>query len=75
MTMWASPTPEQFHDLELIPTAFLVEREIALRAHPCPARCADAAQEVSLARHPGWAAYKARAGLLLPRFRRPGRAA
>jgi protein-S-isoprenylcysteine O-methyltransferase Ste14 len=29
-----------------------------------------AAQEVSLSRHPGWAAYKARTGLLLPRFRR-----
>jgi protein-S-isoprenylcysteine O-methyltransferase Ste14 len=26
-----------------------------------------AAQEVSLSRHPGWAAYKARTGLLLPR--------
>jgi protein-S-isoprenylcysteine O-methyltransferase Ste14 len=34
-----------------------------------------AAQEVSLARHPEWAAYKARAGLLLPRFGRPGREA
>jgi len=32
-----------------------------------------AAQEVSLSRHPGWAAYKARTGLLLPRFRRRGR--
>jgi protein-S-isoprenylcysteine O-methyltransferase Ste14 len=29
-----------------------------------------AAQEVSLARHPGWAAYAARTGLLLPRVRR-----
>ena len=27
-----------------------------------------AAQEVSLSRHPGWAAYKARTGLLLPRI-------
>jgi protein-S-isoprenylcysteine O-methyltransferase Ste14 len=31
-----------------------------------------AAQEVSLSRHPGWAAYKARTGLLLPRIFRPG---
>jgi protein-S-isoprenylcysteine O-methyltransferase Ste14 len=30
-----------------------------------------AAQEVSLARHPGWNAYRARTGLLLPRFGRP----
>jgi protein-S-isoprenylcysteine O-methyltransferase Ste14 len=28
-----------------------------------------AAQEVSLSRHPGWAAYKARTGLLLPRLK------
>jgi len=27
-----------------------------------------AAQEASLSRHPGWAAYKARTGLLLPRL-------
>jgi protein-S-isoprenylcysteine O-methyltransferase Ste14 len=27
-----------------------------------------AAQEVSLSRHPGWAAYKARTGLLLPKL-------
>jgi protein-S-isoprenylcysteine O-methyltransferase Ste14 len=34
-----------------------------------------AAQEVSLSRHPGWAAYAARTGLLLPRLRGPrGRA-
>jgi protein-S-isoprenylcysteine O-methyltransferase Ste14 len=32
-----------------------------------------AAQEASLARHSGWAAYRARTGLLLPRFRRPAR--
>jgi protein-S-isoprenylcysteine O-methyltransferase Ste14 len=30
-----------------------------------------AAQEVSLARHSGWAAYKARTGLLVPKLRRP----
>ena len=30
-----------------------------------------AAQEVSLARHPGWPAYKARTGLLVPKLRRP----
>jgi protein-S-isoprenylcysteine O-methyltransferase Ste14 len=29
-----------------------------------------AAQEVSLSRHPGWAAYKANTGLLFPRLRR-----
>jgi protein-S-isoprenylcysteine O-methyltransferase Ste14 len=28
------------------------------------------AQEVSLSRHPGWPAYRARAGFLLPRLRR-----
>lgn len=32
-----------------------------------------AAQEVSLSQHPGWDAYKARTGLLLPRLRRRGR--
>jgi protein-S-isoprenylcysteine O-methyltransferase Ste14 len=32
-----------------------------------------AAQEISLSRHPGWASYKARTGVLLPRFRRPAR--
>jgi len=30
-----------------------------------------AAQEVSLSRHPGWTAYKARTGLLFPRLRGP----
>jgi protein-S-isoprenylcysteine O-methyltransferase Ste14 len=34
-----------------------------------------AAQEVSLSRHPGWSAYRARTGLLLPRSRRPARKA
>jgi protein-S-isoprenylcysteine O-methyltransferase Ste14 len=34
-----------------------------------------AAQEVSLSRHPGWSAYRARTGLLLPRLRRPRRGA
>jgi protein-S-isoprenylcysteine O-methyltransferase Ste14 len=32
-----------------------------------------AAQEVSLSRHPGWSAYRARTGLLWPRFRPPAR--
>ena len=34
-----------------------------------------AAQEVSLSRYQGWAAYRARTGLLFPRLRRPARSA